>query len=429
MAAQDTTINIEETMNAVYVKDAAGKKAEAKELALDVLKADPKEKRALSFLAQTAVKDQRFDDAIGFVKRVIEIEPELVGHRHSLGLCYDSKRDFAESIKIYREAIDLDPSNAVSYLFYGCSATMVNEGARAAAAFSAAFQLDPSMMLALNSGDIPAIMRERVEFASKFLNAALDNLHKAAVEDAGKRFPGESLDRVLNGIWPGSIDQTVKFKDEKQRPTVFYLPDLKPKPVFDRGSFRWLSELEYAAQDILAEYEAVKDKATSEMALNAHLGAEIGVEDQNFWRSIFLYRNTTEVEENIKLFPKTTELLKKLPLSQLGGKTVSAYFSILAAGARIPAHFGQVNTHATVHLPLKTNEKARIQVGDKWHVWQEGKAFVFDDSFDHHVENLGDEPRVMLVFEVWNPYLTLAERTAVEASFARRKNWYENRAI
>ena len=108
---------------------------------------------------------------------------------------------------------------------------------------------------------------------------------------------------------------------------------------------------------------------------------------------------------------------------------MSAYFSVLAPGAHIPAHFGQTNSHATVHLPLDTNDKARLRVGDKWFDLPYGKAFVFDDSFEHSAENKGDEPRVVLVFEIWNPYLSLAERTAVEASFARRKLWYENRAV
>ncbi|MGD8326656.1 MAG: aspartyl/asparaginyl beta-hydroxylase domain-containing protein [Sphingomonadales bacterium] len=426
MAAQDTKVDIESILESAFVKDAAGKKAEAKALVEEVLDIDPNEQRALSFLAQAAVKSQKFDEAISYVTRVIQIEPDVVGHRHSLGLCYDSKRDFEASVKTYREAIDLDPSNAVSYLFYGCAATMVNEGARAASAFSAAFQLDPGMMAALESGDIPPVMRERIEFASKFLENALNSLHQAAVQDTGKRFPGEDLERVAKGVWAG---QEVKYKDPKQRPTVFYMPDLKPKPVFDRGSFRWLPELERAHMDILAEFEAAKGKAQSEMGLTAHLGAQIEVEDPDFWKTIHLYRNTTEVEENTALFPKTVEILKAFPLSQLGGQTVSAYFSTLAPGARIPGHHGQVNTHATVHLPLVTDEKARIQIGDKWYSWQQGKAFVFDDSFEHRVENLGDEPRVMLVFEIWNPYLSLAERTAVEASFARRKNWYENRAI
>lgn len=426
MAAQDTKKDIKSMLESAFVKDMAGKKAEAKALMEEVLGIDPNETRALSFLAQAAVKSQNFDDAISFINRVIQVEPDLVGHRHSLGLCYDSKQDFEASIKVYREAIDLDPSNAVSYLFYGCAATMVNEGARATSAFSAAFQLDPGMMAALESGDIPPIMRERIEFASHYLETALNALHQAAVQDTAKRFPGEDLSRVAQGVWAG---QDVKYKDQKQRPTVFYMPDLKPKAIFDRGSFRWLPELERAHADILTEFEAAKDKAQSEMGLTAHLGAQIEVDDPDFWRTIHLYRNTTEIEENTALFPKTVELLKSLPLSQLGGKTVSAYFSILAPDARIPGHNGQVNTHATVHLPLVTNEKARIQIGDKWYGWQEGKAFVFDDSFEHRVENLGDEPRVMLVFEIWNPYLSLAERTAVEASFARRKNWYENRAI
>lgn len=430
MAAEDyKNLSVDELLETAIVKDTAGKGAEARAIHQAVLDRDPKRKESLSYLAQEAVKERRYDDAIALIERYIAEEPDVVGHRHSLGLCYDSKGDFTSSAKVYREAIDVNPREALSYLFYGCAAFQTKEMARAASAFSAAFQLDPTLITTLQNPNFPPVIKERVQLGFNFLNQALTGLHQQAVLDTTKRFPGESLDRVMKGVWPGSTSQAVEFKDKAQRPTVFYMPELKPKSVYERGSFRWITELEAASADIQAEFDAAAQKAAYESALGPHLGAEVNLDNPEFWRAIYLYRNTKPQDENLQLFPKTAALLKELPLSQLGGQPVTAYFSILAPGARIPAHNGQVNSHVTVHLPLHVSDEARIKVGDKWHNWRSGRAFIFDDSFEHAVENNADTPRVLLVFEVWNPQLSLAERAAVEASFSRRKQWYENRAI
>jgi len=45
-----------------------------------------------------------------------------------------------------------------------------------------------------------------------------------------------------------------------------------------------------------------------------------------------------------------------------------------------------------------------------------GKAFAFDDSVEHEARNDSDQLRGVLVFNVWNPYQTSAEREFVSAA-------------
>ena len=40
-------------------------------------------------------------------------------------------------------------------------------------------------------------------------------------------------------------------------------------------------------------------------------------------------------------------------------------------------------------------------------------SVVFDDTYEHEAWNRSKEPRVVLIFDLWNPYLTEAERAAV----------------
>ncbi|TMI04610.1 MAG: aspartyl/asparaginyl beta-hydroxylase domain-containing protein, partial [Betaproteobacteria bacterium] len=47
----------------------------------------------------------------------------------------------------------------------------------------------------------------------------------------------------------------------------------------------------------------------------------------------------------------------------------------------------------------------------------EGKAWVFDDTIEHEAWNDSDRTRVILLFEIWRPELTLEERALVSAMF------------
>ena len=39
-----------------------------------------------------------------------------------------------------------------------------------------------------------------------------------------------------------------------------------------------------------------------------------------------------------------------------------------------------------------------------------GKAWVFDDTLEHEAVNDSDKLRVVLIFDIWHPHLTPAER-------------------
>ena len=91
----------------------------------------------------------------------------------------------------------------------------------------------------------------------------------------------------------------------------------------------------------------------------------------------------------------------------------TAFFSILDAKTRIPPHCGVTNTRLIVHVPLVIPEGCRFRVGSTTRPWRPGEAFVFDDTIEHEAWNDSDIPRAVLIFDIWNPYLSEAERELV----------------
>jgi aspartate beta-hydroxylase len=77
------------------------------------------------------------------------------------------------------------------------------------------------------------------------------------------------------------------------------------------------------------------------------------------------------------------------------------------------------NTRLVGHLPLIVPEDCALVVGGEEHVWQEGRVVVFDDTYEHEAWNRSAKIRVVLIFDIWNPYLTEVERLAVAELMAR----------
>ncbi len=104
-------------------------------------------------------------------------------------------------------------------------------------------------------------------------------------------------------------------------------------------------------------------------------------------------------------------------------------FSALAPRTHIPAHTGESNARLVVHLPLIVPEKCgTLRVGFEEREWKVGEALIFDDSIEHEAWNNSDELRVVLLFDIWHPALSLKDRemvnalVAVESEFRTRNN-------
>ena len=120
-------------------------------------------------------------------------------------------------------------------------------------------------------------------------------------------------------------------------------------------------------------------------------------------------------DENCARCPATAAALEKLPLLDIKAKGPTALFSILDSHSRIPPHTGSDNVRATVHLPLIVPEGCGFRVGSQTRIPAVGSAWTFDDTIEHEAWNGSDEPRAILIFDIWNPLLTEPERAAVRA--------------
>jgi aspartyl/asparaginyl beta-hydroxylase (cupin superfamily) len=76
-----------------------------------------------------------------------------------------------------------------------------------------------------------------------------------------------------------------------------------------------------------------------------------------------------------------------------------------------------LNTRLICHIPLIVPDGCVLRVGPESRSVVEGKAMVFDDSFEHEAWNNGHTARAILLFEIWRPELDEAERAALTAMF------------
>jgi aspartyl/asparaginyl beta-hydroxylase (cupin superfamily) len=77
------------------------------------------------------------------------------------------------------------------------------------------------------------------------------------------------------------------------------------------------------------------------------------------------------------------------------------------------------------HLPLIIPEKCFIRVGFETREWNVGEILVFDDTLEHEARNDSDELRVVLIFDVWNPFLTPEEREIVNLMASSSRQYDE----
>ena len=82
------------------------------------------------------------------------------------------------------------------------------------------------------------------------------------------------------------------------------------------------------------------------------------------------------------------------------------------------------NARLTVHLPLIVPPGCWFRVGSETREWEPGRAFVFDDTIEHEAWNGADVPRAVLILDIWNPHLNLAERELVTAMTATVGEFY-----
>lgn len=202
-----------------------------------------------------------------------------------------------------------------------------------------------------------------------------------------------------------------------------HVPFLPADEFFDAALFPWFAALE-------AHTPAIRDEALALLrndagSIRPYVRQDAGTPrnlwsdlDNSFdWSASFLWEYGVRNDAVCARCPETAAALAAIPQNDIPGKAPTAFFSILKPHAHIPAHTGVTNSRAIVHLPLVVPNDCRFRVGGETRAWQEGKAFAFDDTIEHEAWNDSDQPRIVLIFDVWNPHLSVEEQAALKQIF------------
>jgi Aspartyl/Asparaginyl beta-hydroxylase len=324
------------------------------------------------------------------------------------------------------------------------SCALLGDHAAADAALDAVLRLEPRNLYALlmkgdafvRAGDD----RAAVSWYTMAVNAAAGltlppdlvarlNAARDVLAQAGNSFRGH-LDAALaaRGVadaGPRFAEALAILSGEKQlylqSPTSFFFPGLPHRQFFDPVDFAWVSGLEAAASAIRAELEAV---LISETGLKPYVEADPSRPNKGHtllgdpdWSAFHLIENGAPVTGNADRCPATLAALADLPIPEIRGRSPMALFSVLKPHTHIPPHSGMLNTRLIVHLPLIVPDGCRLRVGNDVRDVVAGKAMIFDDSIEHEAWNDSDDTRVILLFEIWRPELSAAERHALTAMF------------
>jgi aspartyl/asparaginyl beta-hydroxylase (cupin superfamily) len=254
-----------------------------------------------------------------------------------------------------------------------------------------------------------AFVQDRVQDFQQALDAALDSVDMR--DPIGALRLQHALD-LLKG----------KRMIHPQQPSMLYYPYLAQRQFFEREEFAWAAELERSTADIRAELLALLEgdaefRPYVENSPDRPTRDFHGLNNNPSWTALYLWKHGTFVEEVARRCPATVEALKRVPLSRIGSRTPSVFFSRLEPGAHIPPHTGMLNSRLICHLPLIVPEGCWLRVGNEKRSWEDSKLLIFDDSIEHEARNPTSKMRIVLIFDIWRPELSEAERRAISAMF------------
>lgn len=166
--------------------------------------------------------------------------------------------------------------------------------------------------------------------------------------------------------------------------------------VLSPEQFNYLRPLEARWKDIRREADAVLSQESIPSLGSISLDHK-RLDYQGKWLSYFLWGYGYKVEKNCRKCPVTVSLVEKVP------GLLTAMFSIHEPGAHLPRHRGVTKGMLTYHLGLRIPEGCYINVEDQGYHWQEGRFFVFDDTYYHEVFNNSEQNRLILLLHVRRP--------------------------
>jgi aspartyl/asparaginyl beta-hydroxylase (cupin superfamily)/Tfp pilus assembly protein PilF len=266
----------------------------------------------------------------------------------------------------------------------------------------------------------PPQLQPAVEYAQRIVSA-----DRAALGALIEQRLGPSDRDTLRGRFDHCIDAFLgRRRVYTSQPTFLHFPRLPAIEFFERSDFPWLDALEAGTEAMRDELLAVLADPASDAEIVPYVDYP-GDKPLDQWRPLnrsrqwsayYLLKDSVRANSHLARCPRTAALIEAAPLADVPGQAPTAFFSMLQPRTRIPPHTGVTNTRLVCHVPLVIPPGCGFRVGSETRHWQPGKAWVFDDTIEHEAWNDSNEPRYILIIDLWNPYLTAAEREWVRTA-------------
>ncbi|HJS22561.1 MAG TPA: aspartyl/asparaginyl beta-hydroxylase domain-containing protein [Steroidobacteraceae bacterium] len=397
----------------------AGRLAEAERAYERLLEQSPNDLQALNMVALAALRTGRPKRALDLLERALKVDSQDAPTQFHLARAHEACGNLAAALAAYADALRLKPDFHLARLHRAAALERAGDPRGALVNFARALKEAQHEGRWTNSATTPQSLRPLVEHAARKVRSGRHELFFGLLEPLAQRYGRAALARVERCLRIHLVEEPVEYADPRQQPTFLYFPGPPASAYPDRSLFPWIADLE-------ARTAVIRDE------LLGVLGSEAGrervftsdeLEQQNLrglaeppsWTGYYFYRHGERREGNCSSCPQTVRALEALPLARVPAHAPEVLFSVFTPGTQLLPHRGVTNTRLVGHLPLIVPENCALSVGGEVHEWQQGRVVVFDDTYEHEAWNRSDRTRVVLIFDLWHPALSAAEREAVSA--------------
>lgn len=400
--------------------------------------------------AVQASRAGRRGEASQFLLDVLARAGEQPVALNALGVQALEDNDPTSAADLFRRAQAADPGSPELPMNLAKSLRMTGDEAGEQAALESALAIDQLHFMALvrlaelfeRQGDIAAAaerwtgvlaMSSMIERPTPALEAMLDHARDcvagqqaafAKQVDMGMADARTAFSADENRRFDASIDHLLGRRQIYANSCAgLHFPFLPAEEFFERRHFPWMGEIE-AMTDIIRD-ELTGLLATDSSGFLPYIAMAPGTPVNKWspldhkldWSALHLWKNGQRDDAVCARCPQTAAAVQKLPLADIPGRAPTVFFSLLLPGTHLPAHTGVSNVRTIIHLPLIVPKGCTFRVGGQTREWRVGEAWAFDDTIEHEAWNRSGEVRAVLIFDVWNPYITLAERELLRQFF------------
>ncbi|XP_045104679.1 aspartyl/asparaginyl beta-hydroxylase-like isoform X3 [Portunus trituberculatus] len=377
--------------------------------------------RSLDQLAETEKSNSKLEQAIVTYRSLMDLadeEPALVPLpllQAAAERCIDRMKFrgfFGKALRVQQRLLRRFPDDITLRNNMGVTYLLMNQGSAAKEVFEAVLQQWPDNGFAqVHYGFVLKTTYNNITGGAYYMQKGIASMADGTQDERFFFHLGDALQRQ------GKVEEAYKIYDEAVEKGMFLNRYQRSLYNVDRLTSQPLWTLEQTTYQVFfrkleENWEVIRNEGVALLGLPVQDGFRPEAEnlrDIGDWKQYELFTKGRKITANCVKAPRTCSLIEQFPAAA-GCKRGQVKFSVMQPNTHVHAHTGPTNCRLRAHLGLVVPKGVFLKVAEETVTWEEGKIFIFDDSWEHEVWHEGDSLRLVLIVDVWHPELTEHER-------------------